>query len=75
MEDTHETRVHKRQQTKKKNRMANKADTVKPIVQLEPQQVQQMIHVIRGERVILDRDLAMLYGVEVAQLNRIRYLH
>ena len=33
-------------------------------------QVQQMIHVIRGERVILDRDLAQLYGVEVAQLNR-----
>ncbi len=33
-------------------------------------QVQQMIHVIRGERVILDRDLARLYGVEVAQLNR-----
>ncbi len=29
-----------------------------------------MIHVIRGERVILDRDLARLYGVEVAQLNR-----
>ena len=35
-----------------------------------PTQVQQMIHVIRGERVILDRDLALLYGVDVAQLNR-----
>ena len=39
-------------------------------VMIEPTQVQQMIHIIRGERVILDRDLANLYGVEVAQLNR-----
>ena len=37
---------------------------------VEPMQVQSLIHLIRGERVILDRDLAMLYGVEVAQLNR-----
>lgn len=37
---------------------------------IEVEQVQSLIHVIRGERVILDRDLAMLYGVEVAQLNR-----
>ncbi len=29
-----------------------------------------MIHIIRGERVILDRDLALLYGVSVSQLNR-----
>lgn len=27
-------------------------------------EIQSMIHVVRGERVILDRDLAMLYGVE-----------
>ena len=51
--------------------MAKKAEIVKPeVVALEPTKVQQMIHVIRGERVILDRDLAALYGVEVAQLNR-----
>ena len=51
--------------------MTKKAEIVKtPVVALEPTQVQQMIHVIRGERVILDRDLAQLYGVEVAQLNR-----
>ena len=48
--------------------MPGKKDIVP--VTIEPQQVQQMIHVIRGERVILDRDLARLYGVEVAQLNR-----
>lgn len=50
--------------------MAKQADIVKPVVSIDPTQVQQMIHVIRGERVILDRDLAVLYGVEVAQLNR-----
>ena len=37
---------------------------------IEPIQVQQMIHVIRGERVILDRDLAALYGVETKNLKR-----
>ena len=36
--------------------MPGKKDIVP--VTIEPQQVQQMIHVIRGERVILDRDLA-----------------
>lgn len=50
--------------------MAKQAEIVKPVVSIDPTQVQQMIHVIRGERVILDRDLARLYGVEVAQLNR-----
>ena len=37
---------------------------------IEPTQVQQMIHIIRGERVILDSDLAMLYGVETKNLKR-----
>ena len=51
--------------------MAKKAEIVKPVVvSLEPTQVQQMIHVIRGERVILDRDLAALYGVETKNLKR-----
>ena len=50
--------------------MAKQAEIAKPVVSIDPTQVQQMIHVIRGERVILDRDLARLYGVEVAQLNR-----
>lgn len=51
--------------------MAKKAEILKQdVVALEPTRVQQMIHVIRGERVILDRDLAALYGVKVAQLNR-----
>lgn len=51
--------------------MAKKAEIVKPVVvSLEPTQVQQIIHVIRGERVILDRDLAALYGVETKNLKR-----
>ena len=51
--------------------MAKKAEIVKASsVVLEPTQVQQMIHVIRGERVILDRDLAKLYGVETKNLKR-----
>ena len=35
-----------------------------------PEQVQSMIREIRGERVMLDRDLAMLYGVETKVLNQ-----
>ena len=51
--------------------MANKAEIGNTeLVVVSSSQVQQMIHVIRGERVILDRDLAQLYRVEVAQLNR-----
>ena len=51
--------------------MAKNTDIAKQEpVMIEPMQVQQMIHIIRGERVILDRDLAILYGVDVAQLNR-----
>ncbi len=33
------------------------------------QQVARRIHVIRGERVMLDADLAELYGVETKRLN------
>ena len=31
-------------------------------------QTQSMIHVIRGQKVMLDRDLAKLYGVETRRL-------
>lgn len=37
---------------------------------VELQQVQQMIHTVRGEQVILDSDLAALYGVETKNLKR-----
>ena len=51
--------------------MTKKSEILKQdVVALEPTRVQQMIHVIRGERVILDRDLAALYGVETKNLKR-----
>lgn len=31
--------------------------------------VEKMIQVIRGKQVLLDRDLAMLYGVETKRIN------
>lgn len=33
-------------------------------------QIENMIYVIRGQKVMLDSDLAELYGVETKQLNR-----
>src|SRR5437879_5550550 len=35
-----------------------------------PQPVESLIHLIRGHKVMLDRDLADLYGVQTGQLNR-----
>jgi hypothetical protein len=32
--------------------------------------VEALIHAVRGERVILDSDLALIYGVETKALNR-----
>ncbi len=52
---------------KAKKEIVKLAET--PIV-LTPEKVQQMIHVIRGERVILDSDLAQLYGVETKVRNK-----
>ena len=37
-------------------------------IQLE--QIQEMIYMIRGQKVMLNSDLANLYGVETRQLNR-----
>lgn len=37
---------------------------------ISPLQIQQRIHEIRGEKVMLDRDLAELYGVETKILNQ-----
>ncbi len=33
------------------------------------EKIQKMIYIIRGQRVMMDSDLAMLYGVEVKRLN------
>jgi len=41
------------------------------MTQLVPvEQVERLIHLARGEKVLLDADLAMLYGVETKALNR-----
>jgi hypothetical protein len=34
------------------------------------QSLAQLVHLVRGEKVLLDADLAMLYGVETGALNR-----
>ncbi|HYX31053.1 MAG TPA: ORF6N domain-containing protein, partial [Pyrinomonadaceae bacterium] len=34
------------------------------------ERIEKAIYLIRGEKVMLDRDLALLYGVETKMLNR-----
>lgn len=41
---------------------------IAPIV-LNPQDIERSIHVVRGQRVMLDSDLAQLYGVPTKRLN------
>jgi hypothetical protein len=36
---------------------------------IDPNTIQNMIYIVRGHRVMLDSDLAVLYGVEVKRLN------
>ncbi len=47
-----------KKKTKKKNQRA-----------ISPAEIEQAIHVIRGQRVMLDSDLAKLYGVTTGRLN------
>ena len=37
---------------------------------VQPEQIEQAILLIRGQRVMLDRDLAALYGVTTGNLNK-----
>ncbi|MBQ2170215.1 MAG: ORF6N domain-containing protein, partial [Paludibacteraceae bacterium] len=52
--------------------MAKKNDIVKAdSASLQPlENIENLIHVIRGKQVMLDRDLARLYGVETRVLNQ-----
>ena len=52
--------------------MAKKNDIVKAEqASLQPlENIENLIHVIRGKQVMLDRDLARLYGVETRVLNQ-----
>jgi hypothetical protein len=50
--------------------MANEF-SMKDKTQLVPvERIERLIHLVRGEKVLLDADLAMLYGVETKALNR-----
>lgn len=52
-------------------RMNEEADCMKKLVlnPLADSGVEEMIRVVRGKQVLLDRDLAMLYGVETKRIN------
>ena len=39
-------------------------------ISVKPENVAQFVRVVRGEKVLLDSDLATLYGVETGALNR-----
>lgn len=41
-----------------------------PVATVQPEQIEQAILLIRGQRVMLDRDLAALYGVTTGNLNK-----
>jgi len=43
--------------------------TKRPGKQLASRPVESLIHVIRGQKVMFDADLAALYGVETRRLN------
>lgn len=40
-----------------------------PIVKVSEENILEKIYLIRGQKVMLDRDLAEMYGVEVKRLN------
>ena len=50
-----------------KNEEKTEISTTSPLVESG---VEKMIQVIRGKQVLLDRDLAVLYGVETKYINR-----
>lgn len=57
---------------KLKDEPVTNCDHLAPVVRnlhLEQQNIEQLIYVIRGVQVMLDSDLAMLYGVETKRLN------
>ena len=51
---------------------SKRLEEIKSMTQIAPQpeNLAQLVFLIRGEKVLLDADLAMLYGVETGALNR-----
>ncbi len=48
----------------------NENETMVPVVVNEKEEkIENLIHVVRGEQVMLDSDLAMLYNAETKRLN------
>ena len=41
-----------------------------PVASVSEQTIAEKIYIIRGQKVMLDRDLAEMYGVETSYLNR-----
>ena len=41
-----------------------------PDIEISEVTIKNLIHVVRGQQVMLDSDLAMLYGVETKNLNK-----
>jgi hypothetical protein len=50
--------------------MSNELSMKDTASQIQPEQIEQAVLLIRGQRVMLDRDLASLYGVETKNLNK-----
>ncbi len=59
-----------RRQAKVLGRLAASSEIVEPTVRVPAERIEQSILVIRGQNVLLDSDLAKLYGVETGQLTR-----
>ena len=51
----------------KKSEIVTRSDLATPLD--SPAQIESLIHSIRNQQVMLDRDLAMLYGVTTSRLN------
>ena len=49
--------------------MKNIRENVPVIVDSTEDKIQNLIHYIRGQQVMIDSDLAMLYNVETKRLN------
>ena len=45
-------------------------NNIQPVTPISVDNIKSKIHEIRGQKVMLDRDLAELYQVETKQLNR-----
>lgn len=55
--------------TRENQTNAHRADLMTPIIP-KPENLASLVLVVRGEKVLLDSDLAELYGVEARALNQ-----